>query len=76
MMESITVADVLGLNDNSGTLTLFTNAQGGFIDDLIVSKIKRPISHLYVVSNAGCRHKDMPLMMNAVEQFKVVVDQA
>ena len=31
-MESITVADVLGLNDNSGSLTLFTTPKGGYIE--------------------------------------------
>ncbi len=67
-MESLTVADVLSLNDNTGSLTLFTTEKGGIIDDLIVSKTD--LGHLYVVSNAGCRHKDMPLMKNALDLFK------
>jgi len=67
-MESLTVADVLGLADNTGSLTVFTNDQGGIIDDLIVSKTD--LGHLYVVSNAGCRHKDMPLMKQAEEEWK------
>ena len=67
-MESITVADVHGFEDNSGSLTLFTNDQGGIIDDLIVSKTN--LGYLYVVSNAGCRDKDIPLMKNAEEHFK------
>ncbi len=62
-IESITVADAMSLNDNTGSLTIFTNDQGGIIDDLIVSKTD--LGHLYVVSNAGCRHKDMPLMKAA-----------
>ena len=68
VMESITVADVLGLKDNTGSLTLFTTEKGGIVDDLIVSKTD--LDHLYVVSNAGCRHKDMPLMQRAIEKFK------
>ena len=67
-MESITVADVHGFEDNSGSLTLFTNDQGGIIDDLIVSKTN--LGYLYVVSNAGCRDKDIPLMKKAEEHFK------
>ena len=67
-IESLTVADVLGLPDNTGSLTVFTNDQGGIIDDLIVSKTD--LDHLYVVSNAGCRHKDMPLMKNAEAEWK------
>ena len=67
-MESLTVADVLCLSDNTGSLTVFTNPNGGIIDDLIVSKTD--LGYLYVVSNAGCRHKDMPLMKNAEESVK------
>lgn len=43
-----------------GTLTLFTNEQGGIIDDLIVTKTDQ--GYLYVVSNAGCADKDSALM--------------
>ena len=43
-------------------------SQGGIVDDLIVSKTN--LGHLYVVSNAGCRDKDIPLMKNAEEHFK------
>ena len=67
-MESLTVADVQGLKNNTGTLTVFTNDKGGIIDDLIVNKTDA--DHLYVVSNAGCRHKDIPLMKNAEELLK------
>ena len=67
-IESLTVADVVGMSDNSGSLTVFMNNQGGIIDDLIVSKTD--LGYLYVVSNAGCRHKDMPLMKNAEAYFK------
>jgi hypothetical protein len=47
---------------------VFTNPRGGIIDDLIVSKTDS--GFLYVVSNAGCRHKDMPHMKEAVDTFK------
>ena len=55
------VGDIDGLKDNQGTLTLFTNSRGGIIDDLIVNKTNE--GYLYVVSNAGCADKDLPLMM-------------
>ena len=67
-VESLTVADVQGLKENTGTLTVFTNDKGGIIDDLIVNKTDA--DHLYVVSNAGCRHKDIPLMQSAEESLK------
>lgn len=60
-MESLVVADIQGLKDNQGSLTLFTNEKGGIQDDLIVTKIA---DYLYVVSNAGCIHKDLPHMQN------------
>ena len=67
-MESLTVGDIAGLANNTGSLTVFTNQEGGIIDDLIVSVTDK--EHLYVVSNAGCRHKDIPLILNAERIFK------
>jgi len=59
-MESLTVADIAGLKDNHGTLSVFTNNEGGIIDDLIINKTS--LGHLYVVSNAGCSEKDLQHM--------------
>lgn len=55
--ESLVVADIKGLKKNQGTLTLYTNRNGGIIDDLIVTKIEDDF--LYVVSNAACADKDL-----------------
>ena len=41
---------------------------GGIIDDLIVTKADD--QHLYVVSNAGCRDKDIPLMKSKADEMK------
>ena len=60
LMESLTVADIQGLQDNQGTLSLFTSDSGGICDDLIVTKTKE--GYLYVVSNAGCIEKDLANM--------------
>ncbi|CAL8075600.1 unnamed protein product [Calicophoron daubneyi] len=54
-MESLTVADLLGLKPGSGTLSVYTNPSGGIMDDLIVHVCKEP--YLYVVSNACCADK-------------------
>ena len=35
---------------------MYTNEAGGILDDLIVSRLR---DSLYVVSNAGCREKDL-----------------
>ena len=68
-IEQLCVADVKqGLQSNQSTLTVFTNSRGGIIDDLIVTKLDE--SNLYIVSNAGCRHKDIPLMMRKAEEMQ------
>ncbi len=56
-IESLVVADVLGLKPDCGSLTVFTNKNGGIIDDLIVSSTS--LDYLYIVSNAGCAEKDL-----------------
>lgn len=66
-IESLTVADAKSLKANHGALTLFTNEKGGIIDDLIVTNAEE---HLYVVSNAGCRASDIPLMSNKEKEMK------
>ena len=68
-IEQLCVADVKdGMKANQSTLTVFTNSHGGIIDDLIVTKLDD--SNLYIVSNAGCRDKDIPLMKEKVEAMQ------
>ena len=59
-IESLTVADIQGLHDNQGSLTVFTNDAGGIRDDLIVTKTS--LDYLFIVSNAGCAEKDISNM--------------
>lgn len=62
LIERITTADIQGLPDNKGTLTVFTDKKtGGILDDLIVTKTTD--GYLYVVSNAGRRDHDQNLML-------------
>uniref|UniRef100_A0A8B9YAR1 Aminomethyltransferase n=1 Tax=Bos mutus grunniens TaxID=30521 RepID=A0A8B9YAR1_BOSMU len=51
-----------------GTLSLFTSEAGGILDDLIVTSASE--GHLYVVSNAGCREKDLTLMQDKVRELQ------
>uniref|UniRef100_A0A8C8S086 Aminomethyltransferase n=1 Tax=Pelusios castaneus TaxID=367368 RepID=A0A8C8S086_9SAUR len=51
-----------------GTLSLFTNEEGGILDDLIVTSTSE--QHLYVVSNAGCRDKDWALMQGRAQELQ------
>lgn len=68
LMESIVVGDIAELRPNQGILSLFTNEAGGILDDLIVTNTSE--GHLYVVSNAGCRDKDLALMQDKVKEFQ------
>lgn len=66
--ETITTADIQNLPDGSGSLTVFTNPQGGILDDLIVNRV-RP-DFLYIVSNAARKDHDSKLIKTTVESFK------
>jgi len=66
-IESLTVADIRGLDPNTGTLTLFTNSNGGIEDDLIVTSTP---DYLYVVSNAGCRENDTKIMTAKIDEMR------
>jgi len=67
LVEALTVADVGGLAAGTGCLTVFTNDQGGVEDDLIVTNAG---DYLYVVSNAGCRAKDLALLQGAAADIR------
>uniref|UniRef100_A0A8C3FUW6 Aminomethyltransferase, mitochondrial n=1 Tax=Chrysemys picta bellii TaxID=8478 RepID=A0A8C3FUW6_CHRPI len=67
-MESLVVGDIAELKPDQGTLSLFTNEEGGILDDLIVTSTSE--QHLYVVSNAGCREKDWALMQGRAEDLR------
>lgn len=49
-LERLTVADIQTLDLDKCTLSVFTNADGGIIDDCIISKRS---DHIHIVSNAG-----------------------
>lgn len=63
--EKLCTADIQGLAENSGTLTVFTTTNGGIIDDLIVMKVNSKL--LYVVSNASRKTVDSTLIREAVD---------
>uniref|UniRef100_A0A336LTL8 Aminomethyltransferase n=1 Tax=Culicoides sonorensis TaxID=179676 RepID=A0A336LTL8_CULSO len=66
--ESICTADLQGMQNGNGSLTVFTNPSGGILDDLIVSRVADDV--LYVVSNAACKAQDKEIMKCAVDSFK------
>lgn len=62
--ETICTADIKGLMNGNGSLTVFTNDKGGILDDLIVNRVADDL--LYVVSNAACKQQDKGIMREAV----------
>ena len=64
-LESLVVADIEGLNEHQGMLSVFTNPEGGIRDDLIINKLP---NELYVVSNAGCADKVKELIKVSIRK--------
>lgn len=71
-LESLTTCDLRNLKNNAATLTVFTNDQGGILDDLIVTKDDE--DKYFVVSNAGRRDEDGRLLLERqviIEVFRM-----
>ncbi|KAJ3099343.1 hypothetical protein HDU97_003268 [Phlyctochytrium planicorne] len=67
-LESLIVADLKGLPEGNSTLTVFTNENGGIIDDAVINK--HDADSFYLVSNAGCADKDLAHFRKHLEEFK------
>ncbi len=57
MLETLVPADVEGLGINRQTYALFTNAEGGVLDDLIITRWGE--DKFFLVVNAGCKEQDI-----------------
>ncbi|KXN67891.1 hypothetical protein CONCODRAFT_9956 [Conidiobolus coronatus NRRL 28638] len=66
-IERLVVGDIEGLKSGEATLSLFTNENGGIIDDTIVTKHD---NHVYIVSNAGCADKDLAHIRAQLAKFQ------
>lgn len=60
-LESLTTCDLKNMKNGVATLTVFTNDNGGILDDLIISKDDE--DNYFVVSNAGRRDEDSQLLL-------------
>ena len=67
-LESLTVSDIKGMKLNQACLSLFTNSNGGILDDLII--VKTDQDYYFIVTNAGCREKDTQLLHEACLKFQ------
>jgi aminomethyltransferase len=64
--ERFLPANVAELNDGEGCLTNIPNANGGLIDDCIITNAG---DHLFLVINAGHEEKDIPHMEKVLNLF-------
>jgi aminomethyltransferase len=62
--ERLVPGDIAGLADGNLRYTVFTNDQGGILDDLIVASVPEG---LFVVANAARREVDLDHMRQALE---------
>ena len=62
-MEKLVPVDVIDLAENCQRYAMFTNEQGGILDDLMITNAGE---HLHVVVNAACRDQDVEIMRNGL----------
>lgn len=67
-METLVPVDVIGLGVNQQRYALFTNAQGGILDDLMITNAG---DHLFVVVNAACKAQDLALLQTLQDRCSV-----
>ncbi|XP_033300424.1 aminomethyltransferase, mitochondrial [Bombus bifarius] len=68
LLESLTTGDLKNLSKGSAILTVFTNENGGILDDLIITKDDD--DKYFLVSNAARRNQDSQLLLQQQENFK------
>jgi len=74
--EALMPVDVLGLKEGRQRYGLFTNAEGGILDDLMFANRG---DHLFVVVNAACKVADVAHMtahLSEVAEVRAVTDRA
>lgn len=68
LLEKITPIDTKSLQPFTSSLSVLLNENGGIIDDTIITKHND--EKFYVVTNAGCRDKDIAFIKKEAENFK------
>jgi aminomethyltransferase len=75
-LETLVPADVVGLGARRQRYALFTNGEGGILDDLMVTNAG---DHLFVVVNAACKARDIAHMRENIGgqcDITVIADRA
>ena len=71
-LSHLVVADLDLLAISQSMFSVLTNANGGIIDDLIIKRVGK--NEFYIVSNAGCRDKDIEHIKSQLKKFKGAKD--
>lgn len=76
MLETLVPADVVGLGNDRQTYALFTNQQGGVLDDLIITRWTE--DRFFLVVNAACKAQDIAHLTAHLsgQAMTVMTDQA
>jgi aminomethyltransferase len=76
MLEKLVPVDMHGLGINRQTYALFTNEQGGVLDDLIITRWDE--QRFFLVVNAGCKAQDIDHLRTHLEgqQLTVLAEHA
>ena len=69
-LQKITPIDLDLLQPNSSSLSVLLNKDGGIIDDTIITKHRK--DQFYLVTNAGCRDKDLQFIREELQAFDEV----
>lgn len=69
-LQKVTPIDLSQLDVNTSSLSVLLNEEGGVIDDCIITKHGK--NDYYVVTNAGCREKDVNFLEGEMKNFNKV----
>ncbi len=69
-LEKLVPQDIIGLAPDKQRYAFFTNAQGGLLDDLMVT---RRADHLFLVVNAGCKADDTRHLITHIGHLCTIV---
>jgi aminomethyltransferase len=75
-LESLVPVDILGLKEGRQRYALFTNNEGGILDDLMVANRG---DHLFLVVNAACKEADaahLAAHLSGACEIEVITDRA
>ncbi|PQE11228.1 glycine cleavage system t protein [Rutstroemia sp. NJR-2017a BVV2] len=82
-LERVTPMDVGALERGQGGLSVLLNTNGGIVDDTIIARLgegaaegigkRKGDEGFYIVTNAGCREKDLGYIAKELEEFRKAV---